>query len=496
MAGNGSTTLDRAATGLDTAGTPISSKGSDVRRGLGLSGKLLLLTLGFVMLAEVLIFVPSIANFRFNWLMDRLQAAQIASLAAEAAPNGKLPEMLREQLLMAAQVRGIAVKFPARRLLVMAEDMPPEIDADFDLTQTTALGKVMDALMVFPHSEGRTIRVSGEPPISNGAIVEVVMSEAPLRQAMVRFGLSILGLSLLISIITAGLVYLALNWLLVRPMRRLTENVIEFAHSPEDGRRIITPSGRGDELGRAESALASMQTELRDMLQQKSHLASLGLAVSKISHDLRNTLASAQLISDRIGMVKDPTVERATPKLISSLDRAIRLCQDTLQYGRAREPVPQRQKLIVRMLAEEVGDSLGLPRAEGPLFNVSVPADLTADADQDQLFRILSNLCRNAMQALEAQKTSGGGAILVHGYRNGSGTIIEVGDTGPGIPKRALANLFVPFEGGVRVGGTGLGLAIVNELVRGHGGTVELARSGPDGSTFRIVIPDSGSRPS
>lgn len=99
-------------------------------RGLGLSAKLLLLTLGFVMLAEVLIFVPSVANFRFNWLMDRLQGAQIASLAAEAAPDGKLPEMLREQLLMAAQVRGIAVKFKMRRLLVLAEDMPPAIDAD------------------------------------------------------------------------------------------------------------------------------------------------------------------------------------------------------------------------------------------------------------------------------------------------------------------------------------------------------------------------------
>jgi len=474
--------------------TILTDAGKSPARGLGLSAKLLLLTLGFVMLAEVLIFVPSIANFRFNWLMDRLQAAQIASLAAEAAPQGKLPEMLREQLLMAAQVRGIAVKFASRRLLVMAEDMPLAVDEDFQLSQASPLGKIMDAMAAFMHSDGRIIRIVGEPPISNHAIIEVVMSETPLRQAMVRFGLSILGLSLLISAITASLVYLALNWLLVRPMRRLTENVIEFAGSPEDGRRIITPSNRGDELGRAEHALASMQTELRDMLQQKSHLAALGLAVAKISHDLRNTLASAQLISDRIGMVKDPTVERATPKLISSLDRAIRLCQDTLQYGRSREPLPQRQRVPLRALAEEVGDSLGLPRVEGPEFRVGIADDLIADADQDQLFRILSNLCRNALQALEAQQPSGRGAIVVTGYRNGAGTIIEVGDTGPGVPKRALANLFVPFEGGTRVGGTGLGLAIVHELVRAHGGTVELARTGPEGSTFRVVIPDGAAR--
>ena len=110
------------------------------------------------------------------------------------------------------------------------------------------------------------------------------------------------------------------------------------------------------------------------------------------------------------------------------------------------------------------------------------------------MFRILSNLCRNALQALEAQQPSGRGAIVVTGYRNGAGTIIEVGDTGPGVPKRALANLFVPFEGGTRVGGTGLGLAIVHELVRAHGGTVELARTGPEGSTFRVVIPDGAAR--
>ena len=103
------------------------------RRGLGISAKLLLLTLGFVMLAEVLIFVPSIANFRVTWLKDRLQSAEIAALAAEAAPDGKLPEMLRQELLKAAQVRGIAVKRQDRRQLVLADDMPPDIDQHYDL---------------------------------------------------------------------------------------------------------------------------------------------------------------------------------------------------------------------------------------------------------------------------------------------------------------------------------------------------------------------------
>ena len=460
--------------------------------GLGLSAKLLLLTLGFVMLSEVLIFVPSVANFRITWLMNRLQAAQIAAIAAEAAPDGKLPDMLRQELLTAAQVRGIAIKNKNRRLLVLSEDMPPEIDEHFDLRGEGIAAKIMDALAVYFHAPGRTIRVVGEPGMGDGETMEVVMAETPLRNAMFRFGLSILGLSLIISGITASLVYLALNRLLVRPMQRLTENVIDFAASPEDARRIITPSRRGDELGRAETALAGMQTDLRDMLQQKTRLAALGLAVSKISHDLRNILASATLISDRISMVNDPTVQRVTPKLIASLDRAIRLCQDTLHYGRASEPVPQRQVIALGPLVMEVGDGLGLPKAGRVDFKVTVPDGLTVDADHDQMYRILGNLCRNALQVLEASSSQTVGVISVGGYRNSGSTVIEVSDTGPGVPERARANLFVPFQGGTRPGGTGLGLAIVHELVRAHGGSVALARNGSGGATFRVDIPDNG----
>ena len=462
------------------------------RPGLGLSAKLLLLTLGFVMLSEILIFVPSVANFRVTWLLERLQAAQIASLAAQAAPDGKLPDILRQELLMAAQVRGIAVKQKNRRMLVLAENMPPEVDETFELDQTTDMDRIMDALAVFWHPEGRIIRVDGEPAMNYGGTMEVVMSETPLRQAMLRFAASILGLSLIISGITASLVYFALNWLLVRPMRRLTENVIEFAGSPEDGRRIITPSKRGDELGRAEVALARMQTELRDMLQHKTHLAALGLAVSKISHDLRNILASTQLLSDRISSVQDPTVQRATPKLLASLDRAIRLCQETLNYGKVSEPLPQRRLVALRPLALDVGDGMGLPKPGVIGFTVTMPEDLAIDADPDQLHRILGNLCRNALQVLESSKQKHPKGITISGYRNGASTIVEVMDTGPGVPERARINLFVPFQGGTRPGGTGLGLAIVQELVRAHGGTVALARSNGEGACFRVNIPDNG----
>src|SRR5262245_968031 len=92
------------------------------RRGFGLSAKLLLLTILFVMLAEVLVFVPSVANFRITWLTDRLTAAQLAALAAEAVPGGVVPDTLRLELLRTAQVKAVALKRDNERRLVLPAD--------------------------------------------------------------------------------------------------------------------------------------------------------------------------------------------------------------------------------------------------------------------------------------------------------------------------------------------------------------------------------------
>ena len=308
----------------------------------GLSGKLLLLTILFVMLAEVLVFVPSVSSFRRQWLMARLEDAQIAALAAEAAPSGQLPKTLRDELLQSVKVKAVAVKRTDSRRLILEEDMPAEIGASFDLRDASWLQLISDAMMVFSQTDDRVIRVVGKPNFATGEFIEVVMEEAPLKAAMIRYSLDILGLSILISIITAALVYLTLDTLLVKPMTKLTRNMVRFSERPEDPTRIVTPSGRSDEIGTAERELAAMQSELAEMLSHKSRLAALGLAVSKISHDLRNMLSSAQLLSDRLRSVKDERVQQLVPKLLASLDRAIRLCARTLDFGQAQEMPPRR----------------------------------------------------------------------------------------------------------------------------------------------------------
>jgi signal transduction histidine kinase len=453
----------------------------------GLSAKLLLLTILFVMLAEVLVFVPSVSNFRRQWLMERLAAAQIAALAAEAAPGGQLPSMLRDELLERAQVKGIAVKRASSRVLIIEMDMPADIDASYDLHDASWLTLIADALMVYVTPKDRVIRVLGDPGFHEGEMIEVVMGEAPLKAAMIRYGLDILGLSILISIITATLVYLSLDALLIKPMTKLTWNIVRFSERPEDPTRVIAPSTRRDEIGRAERELSSMQKELAGTLSQKSRLAALGLAVSKISHDLRNMLSSAQLLSDRLITVKDPTVQRLVPKLIASLDRAIRLCARTLDFGQAHEMPPRRKRFLLAPLVAEIGDSLGLP-SQRLDWSVDVYEDLEVDADRDQLYRVLSNLCRNAVQALEIDSESSG-EIRLSGRREGAVAVIEVADNGPGVPEKARARLFEAFQSVARKGGSGLGLAIAQELVQAHGGQITLVNN-DGGATFRVTIPD------
>jgi signal transduction histidine kinase len=287
------------------------------------------------------------------------------------------------------------------------------------------------------------------------------------------------------------LVYFSLHYLLVRPMRRLTANMMAFHTDPENPARQIVPSARQDEIGMAERELASMQGDIASMLHQKSRLAALGLAVSKINHDLRNLLASAQLFSEGLSHLPDPRVQRFAPKLMRALERAIDFCQSTLSYGRVQEPAPDRKPVPLEALVEEVRETLGLQAAAQLGWIVAIERGMIVDADHDQLLRVLLNLTRNAVQALETRAPNDPlrDQIRITGRREGSVSIIEVADTGPGFPQKAREHLFEAFQGSTRTGGTGLGLAIAAELVRAHGGDISLV-DGTIGATFRITIPD------
>src|SRR6266540_2952205 len=457
---------------------------------LGLSGKLLVLTILFVMIAEVLIYVPSIANYRLNLLRDRLSAAYTAALVFEVAPDGMVPENVARQVLDSIGARAVAVKKGQQRRLLAATEMPHAVDHEIDMRDWRWYGAIIDAFGTLFCGDDDVIRVVGDAPM-DGEFVEIVINEKPLRDQMLLFSRNILLLSLLISGITATLVYFALHYLFVRPLRRITANMTAFHEAPEDPARVIAASGRHDEIGTTERELAAMQRDLASMLQQKSHLAALGLAVSKINHDLRNLLTSAQLFSERLATISDPHVQRFAPKLMRALERAIAYCQSTLSYGRAQEAPPDRRSVALEGLVEEVRETVGL-NLDGPIRWISaVERGLEVDADPDQLFRVLVNLARNAVQVLEGRTPNDPARdqIRIAGRREGAVAVIEVSDTGPGISDQARGHLFEAFQGSTRTGGTGLGLAIAAELVRAHGGEIKLVE-GTIGATFRISIPD------
>ncbi|MGH1349567.1 MAG: sensor histidine kinase [Methyloligellaceae bacterium] len=454
---------------------------------LGLSTKLLLLTIIFVMLAEILIFMPSVANFRKNWFAERLAAAQLAALSVEASSGKMIPEMLQKELLKNAQVYAVALKREKSKRLVLSPNEQVQIRERYDFRDPSALTLLGDVVMLLFRREHGLVRVTGNPTFGAGEMIEIVVDERAAYEDVFNFGLKILGLSIVISIITAAMVYFALNLFLVRPMMRLTHNMVNFADNPEDSTRIIIPSTRGDEIGTAERELSQMQHQLMDMLHQKSRLAALGLAVSKINHDLRNMLANATLISDRMSEIKDPQVQRFTPKLISSLDRAIRLCQNTLQFGQAPEPKPVTTEFNLKNLIVEVRESLELAGQEKVNWTLNIAEEIHVRADKDQLYRVFLNLCRNSVQVLEnCEKKSG--HIQIKAFTDNNTIHIDVADNGPGVPERAREHLFDAFKGSVRKGGTGLGLAISAELVRAHGGKLELLEE-DQGTTFRITLP-------
>jgi signal transduction histidine kinase len=451
-----------------------------------LSARLLVLTVFFIMLGEVLIFVPSVARFRMTWFDNRIGAGELAALALEASPTGQLDHALVSRLLARVGALAVVVHRANGVVLMLDRPMPTKPDLTIDLTRATMWGAIRGSLMALWRHDNRVLRVVGLSPAGGGEKVELVLDEAPLRRQMWLFGVRILELSIVLSLLTAALVYLSLHWLLVRPMRRITASMVAFREDPEDPARMIVPTRRRDEIGLAARELATLQQTVRRALTQRARLAALGTAVAKINHDLRNILATARLVTDSLTTSAAPEVRRILPRLIDAIDRAVALCTRTLDFSHAQASPLAPSRFALAPLIEEVGAGIG--PAEGFALESRVATDFEVEADRDQLFRVLANLARNALEA-------GAHRLVVSAVREAAAVVIDVCDDGPGLPEKARDNLFRPFFGSARSGSSGLGLAIARELARTHGGDLILVATGAAGTRFRITLPALAARP-
>ena len=461
-----------------------------------LSARLLVLTIGFVMLAELFIYAPSVAAYRYNYLQNRLADSHIAALALLATPDNMVGEVLTAELLnhagayvvglerengskLVLQGQYVLVGMSAPDDTVERDETPVMADVTIQLGQVGFFGLILDAFATLWHSENRLLHVIAPSPNMPSDVVDILIDEAPMRAEMINFSERILGLSIMISLFTASLVFFSLHWLMVRPMRRISESMVAFRENPEEA-SIVHPSMRSDEVGVVERELTAMQLAIRDSLTQKTHLAALGTAVGKISHDLRNMLTTARLVSDRLAESDDPQVRHASPRLVSALDRAVDLCTRTLDFTRDGAPRLDLRHFALAPLLDDVRSDL---LSDGSSIIWEIESDsIEAYADRSQFYRVIANVALNALQA-------GATLIAMSARDTGEWIEIDIRDNGPGLPPHARENLFQPFAASTRPGGTGLGLAITREIMRAHGGDVTLLHASARGTAFRLILP-------
>lgn len=447
----------------------------------GLSARLLVLTVFFVMLAEVLIYAPSIARYRLEYLQEKLSDGHLATLTLRMTPDEQLRLEMRRDLLNILDAHMVDISWPGGYDLMVADDDLPTVDLAVDLREQTFFGLIWDALDTLAHDGNRVIAVRGTAPKDPRAEVTMYVDEWPLRMEMWDYSSRILVLSIGISLFTAALVFLALQWLTVRPIRRMSESMDRFAENPEDVTRTIAPSRRSDEIGFAQRHLADMQNSLRDALRQKNALAALGAAVAKINHDLRNILSSALLVSDSLASSADPEAQRQAPKVATAIERAIRLCGDVLSFARQDAPKPRPSRFGLNELIDEIVADLTARYPDATIM-VNLDRDLVLNVDHEHMRRALDNVIRNALEA-------GARTIGLEATLGDTWLTLDISDDGPGIPAKIAERLFTPFSGSVKDGGSGLGLAIARELVTAQGGFIILASTGPEGTVFRITLP-------
>ena len=454
----------------------------------GLSARLLLATLLVIVLANAVIVPVLLANRQRDWLSEKVAAGELASFVV-GVPEGKLTQPLKAQILKTAGLVAVNVQADGVMRSVLAPARVPRTVYRLDLRREDLFSQMSGALDTLFGGGDRMVLVIDRPHYLTGELVEILVPDAPLQSILVDNARELLLGAILTSVMAGALVYLFLTFFLIRPIQRITRSMERFRADPEDPAAHLPPSGRHDEIGRAEVELDRMQLDLSAALASRARLAALGEAVAKINHEMRNMLTTAQLASERLAASPDPGVARTLPSLERALERAVRLAANVLAFGRSEEPPPVPQTTPLRAALETAAEDAQLAEDRVRFTTAIAEADQVL-ADPDQLHRILVNLMRNAREAIDgAPERNGDGTVSASLGVSDGFSVIRLADDGPGLPERAQANLFQPFLGSTRRGGAGLGLAISRELAQAHGGDLVLVETGPTGTVFDLRLP-------
>lgn len=445
-----------------------------------LSLRVFLLVAALVTSCGALVHLPGLVAFRTEYLEHRLIDAYMATLALRA--GGTLTAAQTATLLERAHLAGIEVRSDDAELRLGT--LAP-IERDIRLDRESLGQRLLHTLRaLFDGSQG-LMKVSGAPPGEGmqGLWIAVTLDAAALRWAVRHHASEALLLSLAISLFTAGLVQLGLIRLLLRPVGRLTAQLVAFQADPYRT-PPPRPTSRSDEIGALQCSLAAMETAVQTALKRETRLAALGGAVARIHHDLRSILATVSFASARLADTADPRSRQLAELLGQSVRRAANLCASTLDLARGETPITQRERIDLAALCEQAAAAAARP----PEFRVTVdvPVGATVGGDPERLTRVLGNLLANSCEA-------GARQVRLTALSTVAGWSIEIADDGPGVPDAARARLFEPFIGSAKAGGHGLGLATGHDIARAHGGDLSLVETGPHGTCFRLTLPPPAS---
>ncbi len=280
----------------------------------------------------------------------------------------------------------------------------------------------------------------------------------------------------------------------LRPLRQLTASVRRLGRGDWEQRIELAKSQAGDEvsqLAREFNLMAEALQERERRLIRGERLAAVGRLAAQVTHEIRNPLSSvalnAELLEDELESAS-PEAHILLARITGEVDRLALITEDYLAFARRQKPDVQPFDL-----AAEIDNLLDFIDEEfsqaGIKLRRQLPERAPLRGDASQLRQALLNLLRNAKEALqELPPGARSPAITLTLTTSEKSVQVTITDNGPGIEGEEAERIFEAFYTR-KAQGTGLGLAIVQQIVSDHGGTVQISRSGPEGTEFVIDLP-------
>ncbi len=228
---------------------------------------------------------------------------------------------------------------------------------------------------------------------------------------------------------------------------------------------------------------------LQERVTRSERLAALGGLAAGVAHEIRNPLSSIKGFA-QFFLKKNPpgsTDRQYSEVMIQEVERLNRVISNLLDYAKPKEPVKEKTAL-----ADVMHRSIELIKDDAKAKKVKVSVEIEKDIapvklDRDQITQVVLNIALNGLDAMQK-----GGNLAIRCFTDNERKyhVIEIEDTGHGIPETELPRIFDPFYS-TRKTGTGLGLAIAHRIVENHGGTLSVKGTSGSGTTFRIALPRS-----